>query len=99
LLTVKVARCALQIPLALWEKAGETVTAAATYIVRGGADALAVRPTGDRLSSRAFGAHYAARRSASARSSPAPSPRQALPCMHARVVGEVEANFSNSARA
>jgi len=42
--TVKVARSALQIPLALRERAGvmETVMAAATYIVRGGADAMAV---------------------------------------------------------
>jgi hypothetical protein len=42
--TVKVAQSALQIPLALWERAGvrETVMAAATYIVRGGADAMAV---------------------------------------------------------
>jgi hypothetical protein len=41
---VKVARSALQIPLALRERAGvrETVMAAATYIVWGGADAMAV---------------------------------------------------------
>jgi hypothetical protein len=43
---VKVVRSALRIPLALGERAGvrETVMAAATYI-RGGADAMAVRPT------------------------------------------------------
>jgi hypothetical protein len=42
--TVKVVRSALRIPLALGEKAGvrETVMAAATYILRGGADAMAV---------------------------------------------------------
>jgi hypothetical protein len=41
---VKVARSALRIPLALGERAGvrETVMAAATYILRGGADAMAV---------------------------------------------------------
>jgi Ni,Fe-hydrogenase I cytochrome b subunit len=41
---VKVARSALRIPLALGEMAGvrETVMAAATYILRGGADAMAV---------------------------------------------------------
>jgi hypothetical protein len=42
--TVKVVRSALRIPLALRERAGvrETVMAAATYILRGGADAMAV---------------------------------------------------------
>jgi hypothetical protein len=42
--TVKLARSALRIPLALGEMAGvrETVMAAATYILRGGADAMAV---------------------------------------------------------
>jgi hypothetical protein len=39
---VKVARSALQILLALWEKTGETVAAVATYALRGGADAMAV---------------------------------------------------------
>ena len=42
---------------------------------------------------------YAASSSASARSSRAPSPRQALPCMHASVCGPVEASRSSSARA
>jgi hypothetical protein len=44
LITVKVARSALRIPLARGEMAGvrETVMAAATYILRGGADAMAV---------------------------------------------------------
>jgi hypothetical protein len=42
--TVKVARSALRVSLALGEMAGvrETVMAAATYILRGGADAMAV---------------------------------------------------------
>jgi hypothetical protein len=42
---VKVARNALRIPLALGERAGvrERVMAAATYILRGGADAMVVR--------------------------------------------------------
>jgi Flp pilus assembly protein CpaB len=41
---MKVARSALRISLALRERAGvrETVMAAATYIFRGGADAMAV---------------------------------------------------------
>jgi hypothetical protein len=41
---VKVVRSALRIPLALGERAGvrETVMAAATYILRGGADVMAV---------------------------------------------------------
>jgi hypothetical protein len=45
MVTVKVVRSALRIPLALGERAGvrETVMAAATYILRGGADAMAVR--------------------------------------------------------
>jgi hypothetical protein len=44
--TVKVVRSALRIPLALGERDGvrETVMAAATSILRGGADAMAVRP-------------------------------------------------------
>jgi Flp pilus assembly protein CpaB len=44
MITVKVARSALQISLALRERAGvrETAMAAATHIVRGGADAMAV---------------------------------------------------------
>jgi hypothetical protein len=44
LVTVKVTHSALRIPLALGEMAGvrETVMAAATYILRGGADAMAV---------------------------------------------------------
>jgi hypothetical protein len=44
-LTMKIARSALRISLALRERAGvmrETVMAAATYIFRGGADAMAV---------------------------------------------------------
>jgi len=42
---VKVARNALRIPLALWERTGvrETVMGAATYILRGAADAMIVR--------------------------------------------------------
>jgi hypothetical protein len=41
---MKVTRSALPITLAHWERAGvrETVMAAATYILRGGADAMAV---------------------------------------------------------
>jgi len=41
---MKVARSALRISLAHWERAGvrETVMAPATYIVRGGTDAMAV---------------------------------------------------------
>jgi hypothetical protein len=41
---VKVARSKLEIPLALWERAGvrETVMTAVTYLVRRGADAMAV---------------------------------------------------------
>jgi hypothetical protein len=44
--TVKVARSALRLPLALWERAGvrETVMAAATYVLSGGAGAMTVRP-------------------------------------------------------
>jgi hypothetical protein len=43
---MKVARSALPVTLAHWERAGvrETVMAAATYILWGGADAMAVRP-------------------------------------------------------
>jgi hypothetical protein len=43
--TVKVARSALRIPLALWERTSvrETVIGAATYILRGAADAMIVR--------------------------------------------------------
>jgi hypothetical protein len=43
-LTMKVARSALPVTLAHWERAGvsETVMAAATYILWGGADAMAV---------------------------------------------------------
>jgi hypothetical protein len=57
--TVKVVRSALLIPLALGERAGvrETVMAAATYILWGGADAMAVREAagerGERLWRRA----------------------------------------------
>jgi Flp pilus assembly protein CpaB len=42
--TMKAARRALRISLALRERAGvrERATAAATYIIRGGADAMAV---------------------------------------------------------
>jgi hypothetical protein len=42
--TVKVAQSALQVSLAPWERAGvmQTVMAAATYIVWGGAGAMAV---------------------------------------------------------
>jgi hypothetical protein len=45
--TVKVARSALRIPLALGEKSrgNGMVMAAATYILRGGADAMAVSLT------------------------------------------------------
>jgi hypothetical protein len=45
ILTMKVARSALRLPRALGERAGvrETVMAAATYIFRGGADAMAVK--------------------------------------------------------
>jgi hypothetical protein len=41
---MKVARSALPVTLAHWERAGvrETVMAAATYILRGGADAMTV---------------------------------------------------------
>jgi hypothetical protein len=44
-ITMKVARSALPVTLANWERAGvrETVMAAATYILWGGADAMAVR--------------------------------------------------------
>ena len=42
-------------------------------------------------------AHYTDSFSARARSSVAPSPRHALPCMHASVVGLVEASFSINA--
>jgi hypothetical protein len=43
--TMKVARGALQLPLALWERAGvrETGMATATYVFSGGVDAMAVR--------------------------------------------------------
>jgi len=47
IVAMKVARSALPvIPLAHWERAGvrETVTPAATYILWGGADAMAVSP-------------------------------------------------------
>jgi hypothetical protein len=46
--TMKVARSALPVTLAHWERAGvrETVMAAATYVLSGGADAMAVRHTG-----------------------------------------------------
>jgi hypothetical protein len=42
---MKVARGALQLPLALWERAGvrETGMATATYVFSGGVDAMAVR--------------------------------------------------------
>jgi hypothetical protein len=41
---VKVARSALQLPLALWERVGvrETAMVAATYILQGGAGTMAV---------------------------------------------------------
>jgi hypothetical protein len=44
---MKVARSALPATLAHWERAGvrETVMAAATYILSGGADAMAVSQT------------------------------------------------------
>jgi hypothetical protein len=44
---MKVARSALPVTLAHWERAGvrETVMAAATYILWGGADAMAVSLT------------------------------------------------------
>jgi hypothetical protein len=46
-ITMKVARSALPVTLAHWERAGvrETVMAAATYILWGGADAMAVSLT------------------------------------------------------
>jgi hypothetical protein len=59
-LTVKVAHSAVQLPLALRERAGvrETAMAAATYIVWGGADAMAVperQPGNQRFFSRPAG--------------------------------------------
>jgi hypothetical protein len=49
---MKVARSALPVTLAHWERAGvrETVMAAATYILWGGADAMAVRQARGSLS-------------------------------------------------
>lgn len=51
---------------------------------------------GEQLDGGALHTHIA---SASAHKSFAPSPRQALPCMHARVVGCVEASLSSMWRA
>jgi hypothetical protein len=47
ILTMKVARSALPVTLAHWERAGvsEAVMTAATYILWGGADAMAVSAT------------------------------------------------------
>jgi len=49
---MKVARSALPVTLAHWERAGvrETVMAGATYIVRGGAAAMAVSDNGYSIS-------------------------------------------------
>ena len=53
----------------------------------------------DRATSRCSPLGYRDSASARARSSVAPSPRQALPCIHASVAGRVDANLSSMARA